>query len=309
MNNQTNEQLENNEIGIKEIIYVIKTEKIKIIFISFLCFLMSFLYAINLSNVYQSEAVIAPVSENDGLQISNKLGGLAALAGVDIGKTANKTTQTIEVIKSRRFLGNFIIENDLVVTIYATIGWNKKDNQLIVDENLYDVKNNAWIQRNDGKETKKPSMLETIGKFKNLISITEDKNTGLVKISVEHYSPYVAKDIAEKLIKTINSFQRKKDLEEAEISLVYLNDKLSETSNMEVKKMLYSLIEEQTKKIMLANVKEEYAFKTIDPAVVPEKKYKPMRAIICVIGLIIGIILGVVYAFISTLKSKQSIKE
>ena len=35
---------------------------------------------------------------------------------------------------------------------------------------------------------------------------------------------------------------------------------------------------------MLSQVREEYTFKTIDPAVIPEDKSKPKRALICVLG-------------------------
>ena len=45
---------------------------------------------------------------------------------------------------------------------------------------------------------------------------------------------------------------------------------------------------------MLAEVRPEYVFKTIDPAIAPEKKSKPSRALICIIGTFIGGVLGVV---------------
>ena len=39
---------------------------------------------------------------------------------------------------------------------------------------------------------------------------------------------------------------------------------------------------------MLAEVRPEYVFKTIDPAVVPEEKSKPSRALICALGYPLG---------------------
>ena len=44
---------------------------------------------------------------------------------------------------------------------------------------------------------------------------------------------------------------------------------------------------------MLAEVKDEFAFKTIDPAVVPEEKTGPKRALICVLATLLGGMLGV----------------
>ena len=62
--------------------------------------------------------------------------------------------------------------------------------------------------------------------------------------------------------------------------------------------MFFELIQSQTETVMLAEVRPEYVFKTIDPAVVPEEKSKPSRALICVLGTLLGGILGVVIVLI-----------
>jgi uncharacterized protein involved in exopolysaccharide biosynthesis len=58
------------------------------------------------------------------------------------------------------------------------------------------------------------------------------------------------------------------------------------------------LIQSQTETVMLAEVRQEYVFKTIDPAVAPEEKSKPSRALICVLGTLLGGMLGVVIVLI-----------
>jgi LPS O-antigen subunit length determinant protein (WzzB/FepE family) len=58
------------------------------------------------------------------------------------------------------------------------------------------------------------------------------------------------------------------------------------------------MIQSQTETIMLAKVREEYAFKTIDPAVVPEEKTEPKRALICVLGTLLGGMAGVLWVLI-----------
>ena len=49
---------------------------------------------------------------------------------------------------------------------------------------------------------------------------------------------------------------------------------------------------------MLAQVRTEYLFKTIDPAVVPEEKDEPKRALICVLGFLLGGMLGVLWVLV-----------
>jgi LPS O-antigen subunit length determinant protein (WzzB/FepE family) len=57
--------------------------------------------------------------------------------------------------------------------------------------------------------------------------------------------------------------------------------------------VFYQLIEEQTKSLMLAEVQDEFVFKTVDPAIVPEEKAGPKRALICVLATLLGGMLAV----------------
>ena len=57
---------------------------------------------------------------------------------------------------------------------------------------------------------------------------------------------------------------------------------------------------------MLAEVRPEYVFKTIDPAVAPEVKSKPNRALICVLGVLLGGMLGVVIVLIQHYARSES---
>lgn len=78
-----------------------------------------------------------------------------------------------------------------------------------------------------------------------------------------------------------------------------MTEQIQQTNISEVRGSLFSLIEEQTKKLMLANVREEYIFKVVDPAVIPEEKFKPKRAVILAIALLIGGTIGTFVVLIS----------
>ena len=62
--------------------------------------------------------------------------------------------------------------------------------------------------------------------------------------------------------------------------------------------VFYQLIEEQTKTLMLAEVSDEYVFKTVSPAKVAEEKAKPMRALIVILGFMLGGMLSVIIVLI-----------
>ena len=236
-----------------------------------------------LPNVYKSEALLAPVSDASSLNMSSQLSGLASLAGVNLGgKGQENSSLALEIVKSREFFCNFIEKHDLFVEIMATKGWNQDTNQLLIDDSAYNEQTKEWTREVNPPFKPKPSILETYEGLSELISVDEDKLTGMVKISVQHFSPFIAKQIVDELVKDLNEDMRQRDLVQAQRSIDYLSGKVSETNVGELKTLLYSLIEEQTKTLMLAHVRDEYVFKTVDPAVVAERKTKPKRALIVI---------------------------
>jgi uncharacterized protein involved in exopolysaccharide biosynthesis len=66
---------------------------------------------------------------------------------------------------------------------------------------------------------------------------------------------------------------------------------------VEVQRSIYNLIESETKTLMLANVRTEFAFTVIDPAVPPERKYRPHRSLYVLFGLFLGFAIGVLAAY------------
>lgn len=256
-------------------------------------------YALSLPNIYKSEALLAPVSEEAGLKIPGQLGGLAALAGVNLGGLGggDKTGLAMEIIKSREFLGRFIEKHDLYVPIMAAEGWNRADNSLIIDSKKYDINSQQWVRKVKPPFEPKPSVLEVHEALLKRLAVSKDKATGMVRISLEHYSPYMAKAWVDELVKAINEEMRQRELTEAQRSIAYLNSQIEQTIIADVRTMLYSLIEEQTKTVMLANVRDEYVFNTVDRAVVAEKKTKPNKAAIVVGSFVFGIFISFLILF------------
>jgi uncharacterized protein involved in exopolysaccharide biosynthesis len=284
---------DSDEIDLRELFSAIWAGKWVIIATTFLFSVAAVFYALSLPNIYKSEVTLAPAGESGGLNIPGQLGGLAALAGVNLGgKGGDKTVLALEILKSREFLGRFIEENDLYLPIMAAEGWDRTEDKLLLDSKIYNQQTKQWVRNVKEPFKPKPSTLETYEEFKKLFSVNQDKTSGMVKLSVEHYSPYLAKTWAEKLVRSINEEMRTRELAEAERSIAYLNSQISKTNLADVRTMLYSLIEEQTKTVMLANVRDEYVFKTVDPAVVAEKKSKPARALIVLLIILLGAMLS-----------------
>lgn len=271
-----------------------------IILVSFVVSMfISILYVRTLPNIYKSESTIISVGNDSSVKLSGQLSGLAALAGVNLGSTKNdKTEISLEVLKSREFVIDFIHKNKLEIALIGSKGWNSVDDTLIIDSEIYDTKTNKWNKEKFSKNYGSPSALELYESFIRRLSISMDKNTGVGRISFEHYSPSLSQDILIKIISSLNNKMKISDIEEFERNIQFLNEKISNEKNSELRTLLFSLVEEQTKNLMLATIREEYVFRTIDPSLLPEKHIKPMRPLLVFLGSICGVSLFILFMLI-----------
>ena len=67
-------------------------------------------------------------------------------------------------------------------------------------------------------------------------------------------------------------------------------EQINNTNVSDLKQLFYGMIESQTSKAMLAEVRSEYAFRVIDPAIAPELKNSPFRAFITLLSVIYSLI-------------------
>ena len=296
---------DSDEIDLRELWRAIWSGRWLIVGITSFFAVVSVIYALSLPNQYKSTAILAPASSSSASSLSKlagQFGGLASLAGINLGAAGadDKSVVAMELMKTWGFLEKFIQDNQIEVEVFAAEGWNRSTNQLVIDDDLYDVENQKWIRDFDPAkgETAEPSSWELFEEFKDRMSISQDKNSGLISISVEYFSPIMAKQWTDKLVAAINAHLQKQDREEAEKSIAYLKEQINKTTVAEMQTVFYQLIEEQTKTLMLAEVSDEYVFKTLSEAKVAEEKSKPKRALICVLGSIFGAVFGAILSLL-----------
>ena len=272
------------EIDLKELFFVLWSGKIKIIAITAIFAVGSVFYALSIPNQYKATALLAPAqSDGDGLSGAlGQLGGLASLAGVSIGGGESSESQIAqEIMKSWSFIEKFIYENELEVDIYAGVDWNKELNKIKINEDSFDLEKREWI-------FEPPTSWQLFNKFSAMVTVSEDRDTGLVTVSLEYFSPLIAKRWLDMYISAINEYMQERKVFKVSNNIEYLEAQIKKTSIAEMREVFYTIIEEQTKNKMVAEASPEYAFVTVSPSMVPEQKSQPKRALICVLGTLFG---------------------
>ena len=77
----------------------------------------------------------------------------------------------------------------------------------------------------------------------------------------------------------------------------YMEEQLGSTNDPFIKQKTYNMIAQQIEAGMMAEVKENFAFKVIDPPLAPDKKFRPKRGQMAMLSLILALFLGIFAAF------------
>ncbi|KZN58211.1 hypothetical protein N473_05570 [Pseudoalteromonas luteoviolacea CPMOR-1] len=298
-----NDTEKSKDVDLTDLISAIWAGKWVVIFFTAIFSVGAVFFALNQPDIYKSEVLLSPSNSDamgDAGRLGGQLGGLAAIAGVNLGSSdgANKTQMAIQILKSRKFIGDFVSKYEILPDLFAVESWDKANRQVIYNSEIYQKDSKKWVRESMPHGHQIPTLQEAYIEFMEVFNVLHDKDTGLVSISIEHPSPYIAKLWVDLLVEEINQEMKSRDVYEAQKSLDFLQKQISKTLVSDSRAVLYNLVEKQTKVIMFAEVRDEYAFKTIDPALVSELKYKPSRAVICIVGALLGSMLGLLIVII-----------
>ena len=270
------------EIDLRELFAILWQRKWWVIGITFLFVAVGFIYVLNLPNVYRSEAVFA-VTQHKAGGFASQYGELAAVAGLSLGgEGGNDVEQALALAVSWPFLDSLVERHKLKPKVMAAKGWDFKLEQYVWDTELYDPRAQEWKSSRDGISFE-PSSFRTFERLSQSIVMNKDAKTGLVKISVETLSPVFSVEVLDLIVGELNLHFQRRDILDSTRSIEFLESKISETGIAEMQSVFYGMIENQTKKLMLAHSSGEHLLRTVVESKVPENKSGPARAVLAVI--------------------------
>jgi LPS O-antigen subunit length determinant protein (WzzB/FepE family) len=285
-------------------------DKRKLSFITLTFFLVSIFYASKLPNVYTSHAILAPnIEDKSGPNLSS-YSAIAGIAGIGLpSESYSKSQEAMERLKSLDFFTNQFLPYVKLENIFAVEDWNAITNKLKYDESLYNSSKNRWVRDAEPPYKSIPSNQEAYEIYRDIFSISEDKNTKFVTISISHKSPHIADSWLKIIIKNINESMRFFDQKKAENAIDFLNKEAEVTRFTELSEAIGQLLETQMQTLMLTSISDDYVFKTISSSYAPEEKSSPNRFSIIFFITILGFILGCFYSLATFVKNNKALND
>jgi uncharacterized protein involved in exopolysaccharide biosynthesis len=268
---QTTTPAYDDEIDLRELIKVLWAGKLVIILCTVVAAAVSVLYALFATEIYRSQASVQ-IREENRANLSSQMGGLAALAGISIGARDQNRDLALTALKSRAVIQRMIEEEKLLPILYADV---------------WDATNKRW------QTPKPPTPWKAYELFINdVLTVSTDKMTGIVTIGIEWKDPALAATWVKALIVRVNTFVNEATVREAEQNLKFLDQQGKATAVVELQKTIFSMMEGEIKRLMVARNPEAAPLRVIDPAVVPERRVRPKRTLIAILGTLAGGMLG-----------------
>jgi uncharacterized protein involved in exopolysaccharide biosynthesis len=231
-----------------------------------------------LTKKYRADAVLMVVSPNEGRLggMSEQLGGLASLVGVDIGLSTSKG-EAMQTLRSQHLARTFIEREKLMPLLFAK---------------AWDDGAQAWRAKDPAEQ---PTIAQGVRKFReNVTRVSDDKAAGTVLVSVTWPDRKLAAQWANGLVALANQQLRARAIRDAQHSIDYLTDELKRTEAVETRAVMYKLMESHLRTMVVARTRADFALRTLDPAVPPDARayVAPRRVLLILIGAVAGTLLG-----------------
>jgi uncharacterized protein involved in exopolysaccharide biosynthesis len=238
--------------------------------------------AVVLPKQYQATVIISAASNSGSSSqlgalssMASQFSGLASLAGINVPGDSKKA-ESLAVLQSEALTESYIDKNDLLPVLY---------------QKRWDPMKKTWKISNPQKV---PTLWKANQYFKTHVrSLVTDTKTGLSTLTITWKDPKLAAKWANDLVRMTNDFLRDQAIRESERNIAYLNEQATKTDLLGARQAIFTILQSEINKVMMARGNDEYALKVLDPAFAPELASSPKLALWLAIGFVGGLILAI----------------
>ena len=250
-----------------------------------------------MSNIYKATAVITPAAtkEKEGtvtsLMTQFGITPPGSSSGPEIVSLLNSNILREKVIQNYNLLPLLFHERwdeERKVWKEEKFPWLRKFIRSITSENTKGGKR---------KESPGPEIWDGLREFKEIVSVKNNLKENMITISVEFWNPEIAAKMVDNLLTALNDHMTSEAKRVAKVNMKYLEEQVDKNPDPFIKQKIYALIAQQIETSMMAEVKENFAFKVIDPPKAPDRKVKPQRALMIILSFVVSLFIGILAVF------------
>ncbi len=218
-------------------------------------------------DMYQSRAVIIPVMTKDD---QNSITMVDRQIGISM-PTPSNVSELVSLLNS-----NILLE------------------KVIKNEDIFPIFLNERLEA----EPEPEKVWRGVRLLKGTYNAYYNKKDGIIELSVKFSNPKTTTDILNRMLEELTDYMSSEAKRVAETNRKYLESLINKNADPLIRQKIYSLIARQIEISMMAEVKENFAFKLIDPPRVPYATIKPSIKNDMVFSFVLSLFAGLLIAFL-----------
>lgn len=264
---ETRSEMYEDEINLLDYVKIILKHKKLICCIVGIVVVATIIVSLLMTPVYEAKAVITPVGRTNDTSGASMLAaqfGITAPASSSMSEIVNLLKSNVlkeKIIRKHKLLPVFFTEKDLS---------GKTENKRIWDGIRY---------------------------LGDTLVVKSNQKDNSIDVSMQSRDPEMAADIVDYALIELNDYMSEEARRVADTNKRYLEEQIEKTADPFIKTKIYTLIAQQIETSMMAEVKENFAFKILDPPRVPDQRIKPKRTLMVVTAFLVSLFLAVFVAF------------
>ncbi|MEI6154299.1 MAG: Wzz/FepE/Etk N-terminal domain-containing protein [Deltaproteobacteria bacterium] len=261
------EYADDDEINLIDYVKVVWKRRKLIIGIVVVVVIATTIYAFLQPKIYEATAVISPVGGRTDL---GAMSAVAASFGLAAPAAAN-VTEVVNVLKSDILKDRIVKKYNLLPVLFEKDAFNGKTED-----------QKSWT----GIKT-----------LQGILKVNYAAKDNTITISAQYKDPKIAADLIKYTLEELTERMSSEARRVSETNQKYLESQVDKTLDPFIRTKIYTMVAQQIETSMMAEVKENFAFKIIDPPRVPVNAIKPKKRQMVMISFVVSLFLGIFAAF------------
>lgn len=231
------------------------------------------------------------------------LGGLASLAGVSLPKAGSSDFQTFQaLLQSEETASELMKREDLIRRVFAS-EWDEEAEKFTAPvpsiRRAFAGTLKLALTGDSPPAYTPPNAPRLVEYLRDAFSMSEDRETGFLKLSSETSEPTLVMGIMTATTAATDKIIRDRFIAQGHEALDFYKTKIVSARSREHREALAQLIVQEEQKLMLATVGEHFVAKPLTNPSVSLRPTSPKASLFLALALIIGAFVGTAFVLIN----------
>ncbi len=273
------------EINLLDALRVVWRRRAFIAVFTLACALGAAMITLFMTDLYRASAILTPVNakEKIGGELSLIAQQIGGLSGITL-PSSGSSSEIVSLLNSNILKEKVIKDYDLLPVLFPgqwdreKKAWKVPDKSFFRPSAISGFLTGSYRSAESPANAQGPTVWDGIRRLDEITKVNANAKDNTITLTVEFHDPVLAAKLAEHFLTALTLHMSGEAKRVAEVNRRYLVEQLGSSADPIIRQKIYNLIAQQVEVFMMSEVKENFAFKVIDPPRAADRRVWPRRS-------------------------------